>query len=73
VNRDALAGWGLSAFLALCIVACLTAGQIPTRYQTIRRSETPRLFWTCVVIAGAFLFVFVFIALYFTLPTLPSR
>lgn len=74
MSQDALAAWIVAAFLALYILGCIALGGLPGRSLTliIRRNETPRLFWVLIGLFGAALVGLIFVAVYFTLPPLPS-
>lgn len=50
-------GWGFCAFFALGLGAAIKWGVIPAKFQTIRRSDQPRLFWIGIGILGVCLLV----------------
>lgn len=55
--------WIVAAGLAAYIGACLVSGRMPSGWRGfIRRSETPRLFWFAILVAGAVLLALVALA-----------
>ena len=74
MNSDALCGWMLTAGFAIYLGVAIRLGRFPGAYLwPILKAETPGLFWFCVGLLALAIFVFAFMALYFTLPPLPSH
>ena len=64
MSGSATAGWVICALFALAIGAAVRWGAIPgTEFQTIWRSEQPRLFWFCIGVACMVLLILIGLAL----------